>query len=51
MIKCKTCNGQKHYVGMGGMREKCRECKGVGFLADSTSDKKDSKKGKKEGGE
>lgn len=32
MKKCTRCNGNKNIVGMGGMKMKCNECSGVGFM-------------------
>ena len=50
MEKCKNCNGNKHILGMGNMREKCKPCDGKGFIAFkepsfTPPDKKINKKG------
>ncbi len=51
MIKCTRCNGNKMIIGMGGMKNKCSVCAGVGFLPESKVDdipdtKKNNKKDK-----
>ena len=35
MKKCIKCNGHKTILGMGGMRLKCTECKGIGFMVEA----------------
>lgn len=36
MTKCTRCNGHKTIIGMGHMKEKCPECKGLGLLVKLT---------------
>lgn len=35
MKKCVRCNGNKTILGMGAMRVKCHECKGIGFMMET----------------
>lgn len=35
MISCKLCEGRKTFLGMGGMREKCKKCDGKGFMPET----------------
>lgn len=32
MKECKNCSGTKLVNGMGGMKEKCPQCKGKGYV-------------------
>jgi len=32
MKRCDRCQGMKRVDGMGGMKERCPKCKGVGLL-------------------
>lgn len=34
MKKCQHCRGHKTILGMGGIRSKCNDCKGLGFLVE-----------------
>lgn len=34
MKTCDKCKGNKSYKGMGGIKETCTECKGVGAVVD-----------------
>lgn len=40
MKKCIKCNGHKTLLGMGGMRLKCPECKGIGFMMEAKQPEK-----------
>lgn len=46
MIKCSRCNGHKTILGMGNMRENCKECEGKGFIEDKAIPPIDVKKSK-----
>ena len=35
--RCLQCRGQKYATGLGGMRKRCHECNGVGYV-DITED-------------
>lgn len=35
MKKCIKCNGHKTILSMGGIRLKCEDCKGLGFLIEA----------------
>lgn len=35
MKKCNKCNGHKTILSMGGIRLKCEECKGIGFMIEA----------------
>ena len=35
MKKCQKCRGHKTILGMGGIKLKCEECKGLGFLVEA----------------
>lgn len=30
--RCLQCRGQKYATGLGGMRKRCQECNGVGYV-------------------
>jgi hypothetical protein len=30
--RCLTCRGQKYATGLGGMRKRCFECNGIGYI-------------------
>ena len=38
MKKCTKCNGHKNILGMGGMKLKCTDCAGVGFMVETKKD-------------
>jgi len=35
MKKCQHCRGHKTILGMGGIRSKCNDCKGLGFMVEA----------------
>ncbi len=35
MKKCQKCRGHKTILGMGGIKLKCEDCKGLGFLVEA----------------
>lgn len=35
MKKCTKCNGHKQILGMGGMKSKCTDCAGLGFMVEA----------------
>ncbi len=34
LVRCDSCEGRRHYMGLGGMRQTCKKCGGVGHVND-----------------
>lgn len=45
--RCEKCSGKKEIMGLGCMIEKCKECKGIGYLADTKETENSLKKERK----
>lgn len=40
MLTCERCAGRKEVLALGGLRKKCLECKGTGFVSQDKGDVK-----------